>query len=118
MYPEGRNHEGIARLEVPVTPEHVGPLTISAYYLALGSDLRRDSETVYVQSADQLHIEIDPDQAVYAPGDEAVLNVRVTDAQGEGRAAAVGLQGVDEAVYSLMEFRPGLENTYFRIPEP
>ena len=109
------NAEGIARLEVPVTPEHVGPLTISAYYLALGSDLRRDSETVYVQSADQLHIEIDPDQAVYAPGEEAVLNVRVTDAQGEGRAAAVGLQGVDEAVYSLMEFRPGLENTYFRI---
>lgn len=107
--------DGRAHFELALGPDHAGALTVSAYTLGRGSDLRRDAATVYVDPADGLQVSITADREVYAPGDEAELTVRVTDADGNPRAAAVGLQGVDEAVYSLMEFRPGLENTWFRI---
>jgi hypothetical protein len=106
---------GLATYELTLTPDHAGPLKIGVYYLAQGSSLRRDTATVYVDLANALKVEMTTDKAVYAPGEEAELTLRVVDADGNGQAAAIGLQGVDEAVYSLMEFRPGLENTYFRI---
>ncbi|MCA9546373.1 MAG: hypothetical protein KC613_18335, partial [Myxococcales bacterium] len=107
--------QGTGTYELTLTPDHAGPLKLSAYYLAQGSSLRRDSATVYVDLANDLRLSFETDRDTYAPGEEATLNVRVTDADGNPQVAAVGLQGVDEAVYSLMEFRPGLENTYFRI---
>ncbi|MEZ4473840.1 MAG: MG2 domain-containing protein [bacterium] len=112
LKPDGNGH---ATYDLTLTPDHAGPLKVSVYYLAQGSTLRRDTATVYVDLANQLAVEMTTDRPVYAPGEEATLTVKVTDAEGNGRAAAVGLQGVDEAVFSLMEFRPGLENTYFRI---
>ncbi|MCA9526678.1 MAG: hypothetical protein KC549_10340, partial [Myxococcales bacterium] len=112
LKPDGDGH---ATYDLTLTPDHAGPLKVSVYYLAQGSTLRRDQATVYVDLASQLSVEMTTDRPVYAPGEEALLTVKVTDGDGVGRAAAVGLQGVDEAVYSLMEFRPGLENTYFRI---
>ncbi|MFN3201501.1 MAG: alpha-2-macroglobulin family protein [Bradymonadia bacterium] len=107
--------DGRAPFELTLTPDHTGPLTIGAYYLAQGSSIRRDTAQVYVDAADGLKVSINADRAEYAPGEEATLTIRVADAEGEGQAAAVGLVGVDEAVYSLMEFRPGLLDTYFRI---
>lgn len=106
---------GVATYDLTLTPDHAGALKVSVYYLAQGSTLRRDTSTVFVEMADQLKVSMETDRAVYAPGEQAHLTVKVTDADGNGRPAAVGLQGVDEAVFSLMEFRPGLENTYFRI---
>lgn len=107
--------EGRATFELDLGPDHAGALRVSAYYLAQGATLRRDVAQVYVDVADGLSVEFETDRDVYLPGEAAQLTVRVTDAAGNGRPAAVGLQGVDEAVFSLMEFRPGLENTYFRI---
>jgi hypothetical protein len=107
--------EGRATFDLDLSPDHAGALRVSAYYLAQGSTLRRDVSQVYVDVANGLNIEFETDQPVYLPGEEATLTVRVTDNDGAGHAAAIGLQGVDEAVFSLMEFRPGLENTYFRI---
>lgn len=106
---------GRARFEIALSPDYTGPLTLGAYYLAQGSTLRRDTAQVYVDAADGLKVSVDTDRAEYAPGEEATLTVRVSDADGNPQAAAVGLVGVDEAVYSLMEFRPGLLDTYFRI---
>ncbi len=107
--------EGRAETSLDLSPDHAGALQIDAYYLALGSSLRRDTLRVYVEPADALQVQIEADRDVYGPGEEAHLRLRVTDAQGDGRAAALGLQAVDEAVYGLMEFRPGLEKTYFQI---
>ncbi len=92
-----------------------GALELHAYYLAQGSSLRRDRKLVYVEPADQLVIEARPDREVYAPGEEARMDFVVTDEQGQGRAAALGLQVVDEAVFGLVEFKPGLEKSYFQI---
>ncbi|MBM4320581.1 MAG: alpha-2-macroglobulin, partial [Deltaproteobacteria bacterium] len=75
----------------------------------------RDGKLVYVDPGDGLHIAVEPDRDVYQPGEEARLRFRVTDGEGMGQAAALGIQVVDEAVFGLIEFRPGLEKTYFQI---
>ncbi|MCA9559666.1 MAG: alpha-2-macroglobulin, partial [Myxococcales bacterium] len=60
-------------------------------------------------------VAVTTDREVYAPGEQAEVTFELTDAEGIGRAAAIGLQIVDEAVFSLLEFRPGLERVYFRL---
>ncbi|MHC4837736.1 MAG: MG2 domain-containing protein [Planctomycetota bacterium] len=109
------DEDGRARWELTLTPDHAGALTVEAWYLALGSSLRRDAQRIYVESADALNIEVTADRDVYAPAEEASVTFNVTDAEGNPRQAALGVQIVDEAVFSLMEFRPGLEKTYFRL---
>ena len=106
---------GTASYDLDLGPDHAGALSFNAWYLAQGSSFRRDSKAVYVESADGLTVDVTTDRETYAPGDEATLNFHVTDAAGNGQAAALGLQGVDEAVYSLVEQRPGLERVYFQI---
>jgi uncharacterized protein YfaS (alpha-2-macroglobulin family) len=106
---------GHARYSLDLGNDHAGALQFDAWYLAQGSSFRRDAKVVWVESANGLNIEITPDREIYAPGEQARLSVRVTDTEGTGKAAAIGLQGVDEAVYSLVEQRPGLEKVYFRV---
>lgn len=107
--------EGVARASLALGNDLTGALQLEAYYLALGASLRRDGKLVYVDPGDGLRIEVQPDRDVYAPGEEATVRFQVTDGQGTGKAAALGIQVVDEAVFGLMEFRPGLEKTYFQI---
>lgn len=53
------------------------------------------------QSGKKLDVTVTPAKAGYAPGDEATLEVAVTDAEGKPAAAAVLLSAVDEAIYRL-----------------
>ncbi len=106
---------GHAVVDLDLSGDFAGAVRLDAYTLALGSSLRRDTAFVYVNAADDLHIAVSTDREVYAPGDEAQVTFTVTDGEGLARAAAIGLQIVDEAVFSLLEFRPGLERTYFRL---
>ncbi|WP_420629632.1 Ig-like domain-containing protein [Candidatus Leptofilum sp.] len=49
----------------------------------------------------QLNVTITPDQAEYAPGEEATFTVRVTNYRGEPVSAEVSLALVDEAIFAL-----------------
>lgn len=108
---------GRATVDIELAPEHVGTMQIDAYYLAQGSSIRRDNAIVYVQDAGGLKIDVSTDREVYAPAEEARLRFSVVDGEGNGAATALGIQIVDEAVFSLMEFRPGLEKVYFLIEQ-
>ncbi len=107
--------DGRASVELDLSGDHVGAVRLDAYTLALGSSLRRDTAFVHVAAADGLRVAVTTDREVYAPGEQAEVTFALTDAEGIGRAAAIGLQIVDEAVFSLLEFRPGLERVYFRL---
>ena len=109
------DEDGIASYALDLSPDHAGALQVTAYTLSAGSSLRRDAALVYVEPADALHVEVSADREVYAPAEEARLEFRVTDEVGEARPTAIGVQVVDEAVFGLVEFRPGLERAYFRI---
>jgi hypothetical protein len=53
------------------------------------------------QSGKKLDVQVTPAKDGYAPGDEASLDVTVTDAEGKPAAASVLLSAVDEAIYRL-----------------
>ncbi len=114
LVPDG---DGRASVDIELAPDHVGTMQIDAYYLAQGSSIRRDAAIVYVEDASGLKIDVATDREVYAPAEEARLTFSVVDAEGNGAATALGIQIVDEAVFSLMEFRPGLEKVYFLIEQ-
>ena len=54
---------------------------------------------------------------IYKPGDDARIRFRVTNSQGEGVQAALGLQVVDEAVFALAEKQPGFAKVFFYLEQ-
>jgi len=107
--------QGLATADLPLTAEHAGTLQLEAYTLALGASLRRDGKLVYVDRGVGLQVAVESDRPLYLPGEQAQLRFQVTDQDGVGKAAALGVQIVDEAVFGLLEFRPGLEKSYFEF---
>ncbi len=65
--------------------------------------------------ADDLVVEVRPDQKGYRPGDGAKLQFAVRDQKGKPTLAALGVTIVDESVFALQEMQPGLERVYFAL---
>jgi uncharacterized protein YfaS (alpha-2-macroglobulin family) len=108
---------GETDLDVPVTPEMAGSLDINAYLFGRDAELVSDHRLVFVQPADELHIETVADAAEYKPGAEARVHFRVTNARGQGVSAALGVQVVDEAVFALAEKQPGFAKVFFYLEQ-
>jgi hypothetical protein len=108
---------GEADLDVPVTPEMAGSLDIDAYLFGRDAQPVSDHRLVFVQPADELHIETVSDGAEYKPGAEARVHFRVTNARGQGVSAALGVQVVDEAVFALAEKQPGFAKVFFYLEQ-
>jgi len=108
---------GRAELALTATPDLAGTVDIHAYLF--GQDARPvgDHRLVFVQPADELKIEATADRAAYKPGDEARILFHVTNGQGGGVAAALGLQVVDEAVFALAEKQPGMAKVFFYLEQ-
>jgi len=94
-----------------------GGFEVEAYYLGSDSNIYRDRKLVYVDPADTLHIGINADKSTYLPADKASITFEVKDADGKGVASAIGVQIVDEAVFALMDFRPGLEKVFYALED-
>jgi hypothetical protein len=109
--------DGRASWELVADHTLEGALQLHAYFLGAQSEIVRDERLVYVESASELRVRLQPDRDVYAPGDPAAVDVEVTDAEGTPRAAALGVQVVDEAVFALQESQPGLLKVYFALEE-
>src|SRR6202043_3732258 len=90
---------------------------VSAYLF--GQDARpiSDHRLVFVQPADELKIEATADAPSYRPGSDARIRFRLTNNRGEGVAAALGLQVVDEAVFALAEKQPGFAKVFFYLEQ-
>ena len=108
---------GHADLSVRATPEMAGTLAIDAYLFGSNAEAVADHRLVFVQAADDLHIVATADAASYLPGTEAQVHLRVTNSHGEGVAAALGLEVVDEAVFALAEKQPGFAKIFFLLEQ-
>ena len=106
---------GEADLTLTATPEMAGTLDFNAYLFGRDAVPLADHRLVFVQPADELHIETTADAAAYKPGGEARIRFRVTNSHGEGVRAALGLQVVDEAVFALAEKQPGFAKVFFYL---
>ncbi len=94
-----------------------GEVLVSAYYVTDRGTLVRDQRLLYVQPASELTVALTPRKASYVPGEKATIDVHVTDQNGKGVPAAVGLQVVDEAVFALQEVTPGLLKIFFSLAQ-
>jgi uncharacterized protein YfaS (alpha-2-macroglobulin family) len=109
--------KGHADLSVPLTPAMAGTLSVDAYIFGSNAAAVSDHRLIFVQPADDLHIEATADAASYLPGSEAQVHFRVTNARGQGVAAALGLEVVDEAVFALAERQPGFAKVFFYLEQ-
>ncbi|MFQ6133838.1 MAG: MG2 domain-containing protein, partial [Armatimonadota bacterium] len=108
-------NKGKGAFSLPLTPDMSGTIALSAYKIALSGEIVRDQRPVYVEPANDLKINVVPDSSIYEPGQPARIDFRVTDRQGKGVLAALGVTIVDESVFALQEVQPGLLKVYFTL---
>jgi uncharacterized protein YfaS (alpha-2-macroglobulin family) len=106
---------GRAAMDFPLTPELAGTVELHAYQILPDENIIRDTRIIMVSHADDLTIEVRPDQKTYRPGGDAAVEFTVRDAQKHPVLAALGISVVDEAVFGLQEMQPGLEKIYFML---
>jgi hypothetical protein len=87
--------DGRASLAIDATPDMSETLDINAYSFGQNAQAIGDHRLVFVQPAEELHIEATADASAYKPGAEAQVRLRVTNQHGDGVLAALGLQVVD-----------------------
>lgn len=107
--------KGRAQYSLVAPAEAFGSIEIHAYAVTKYGDIVRDVRVAYLQPPQDLAVKISTDQRQYKPGDLAKIQFHVTDKQGKGVAAALGVIIVDDAVYALQEMQPGLEKVYFML---
>ena len=108
---------GRAAIRVDVTADMIGTLQLHAYQVERDGTITRDTRVVVVEQPSELNIAILPDRDVYRPGDSSKITFNVTNAQGTGVPSALGVTGVDEAVFALAEQDPGFAKLYFLLQQ-
>jgi uncharacterized protein YfaS (alpha-2-macroglobulin family) len=109
--------EGRAQVAIDLTPDLNGTLDVHAYRITRDGQIVRDTRLILVDDATELGVALNPDMDVYRPGDQAQLDVAVTDHKGAGMQAALGLAIVDESVFALAEQDPGFARLYFLLEQ-
>ena len=108
---------GRAEMNLIAGPEMSGTLMINAYVIARDGREVEDQRLVFVEPAEELHIEAVADARSYLPGAEANVHFHVTNQKGEGVSAALGLEVVDQAVFALAEKQPGFAKVFFYLEQ-
>jgi uncharacterized protein YfaS (alpha-2-macroglobulin family) len=106
---------GKSGFSLPLTQDLTGTLEVHAYQILPDENIIRDTRRLYVSPADDLVVEVRPDQKSYRPGNDAKLQFSVRDQKGKPTLAALGVTIVDESVFALQEMQPGLERVYFAL---
>jgi hypothetical protein len=106
---------GHATFALPIDASLVGSNRIEAYVVDSTGNVVRGGCTVFVRSDNALSVSMAQDKPIYAPGDPATLTFAVTDSQGQPAAAALGVEIVDQSVFSLVDAHPGLLRSFFDL---
>ena len=108
---------GHAELDLAATGEMAGTVTVSAYLMGRNGREVEDQRLMFVEPAEELHIEAVADAPSYLPGADALVRFHVTNEKGEGVSAALGLEVVDQAVFALAEKQPGFAKVFFYLDQ-
>lgn len=109
--------DGRAEVVVDLTPDLYGTLELHAYKILRSGHIVRDTRLVLVDQAADLAVTLTPGADTYRPGDDAMVDISITDPAGAGVQSAVGLAVVDEAVFALAEQDPGFAKLYFMLEQ-
>ncbi|MCA9515522.1 MAG: hypothetical protein KC635_11300 [Myxococcales bacterium] len=94
-----------------------GTVLATAYVIGADMNVYGDTRPMIVRLADDLHVAVTPGKGAFRPGEEATIDLEVTDGAGHPVLAALGLWVVDEAVFALSELRPGMEEVFFLLEQ-
>ncbi len=103
---------GACHLQLPL--ELSGTLELCAYRLDGDAPIQK-ARVVYVRAPEDVQITTTIDDKPYRPGQQAKLNFRLADAKGAPVQGALSLAAVDEAVFSVMRQRPGMERDFYSV---
>jgi hypothetical protein len=106
---------GRASISIDVTADMIGTLQLHAYHVERDGSITRDTRIVVIEQPSELNIAIKADRDTYLPGDTSKISFSVTNNQGKGVQSALGVSGVDEAVFALAEQDPGFAKLYFLL---
>lgn len=109
--------DGQAQVTLDIPPTLTGSLEVHGYQMLQTGEIIRDTRVVYVQSKNDLKVDVKNAKDEFAPGEDARLRFVVTDSTGKPTQAALGVIIVDEAVYALQDLQPGLEKVYFTLQQ-
>jgi hypothetical protein len=93
-----------------------GVVSLNAYFVSPYTGVVQDARTVYVAPQD-INIAVKLDKESYKPGEEAKLQLALTDRKGNATPGAVGVDVVDESLFALFERKPGTEKVFFLVPD-
>ena len=108
---------GKATFSMDLDAALLGDNRIEAYVVDTDGNVVRASKTIFVKTSSALTVSFDTDKPQYEPGEPAKLTFTVKDEDGKPKVAALGVQIVDEAVFALIDAKPGLLQTFFEIED-
>ena len=108
---------GRGEIAIDLTPELHGTLQICAYRFTPSGHAVKKLQTVFVRRASELTIQANLDKPSYRPGESAQLKLKVTHQDGQPAPCALSLSLVDQAVFSVVEKRVGLQRTFFDLEQ-
>lgn len=109
--------EGNGALDIDVPLDVFGTVRLEAYRFNTSGFARRQTRVLMIRQADQLVVKTSFDKSEYKPGEMAMLEFRLSDADGKPRPGALGVSVVDEALFSLLNSKGSLEQTFFMLEQ-
>ncbi len=98
-------------------PDLFGTIQLVAYRFTPSGLPVRKVRVLYIDPPNGLKVNATLDQPEYRPGREAKLRLSLTDAKGKPTPGAISLAAVDEAVFAVMQQRPGMEQTFYNLEQ-
>ncbi|MEM9188766.1 MAG: MG2 domain-containing protein, partial [Myxococcota bacterium] len=93
--------DGEGTVALPIREELGGLLVVDAMALTDDGETLRSSRAMLVEQDSGIQVAVSSAAGTYRPGEEATLEVAVTDPAGAPQIASVGLTVVDEAAFAL-----------------
>ena len=109
--------QGRGERTIDLPPELFGTVVLHAYRYGPDGLPVQQSRVVYIRPARALSIKMTSDRPEYRPGERASLSFAMTDEHGKPAPGAISLAAVDEAVFGVLDRRPGLERTFFTLEQ-
>jgi uncharacterized protein YfaS (alpha-2-macroglobulin family) len=103
---------GSAEFSLDLPPAARGTTQVRAWVVRADGSVARTTRPVPVRANRDLNVSLSPNRSVYRPGEPASLTVRTTE-NGSAVPAAVGIDVVDESVFSVAARRAGLARAAF-----
>ena len=110
-------HQGRGERTIDLPPELFGTVVLHAYRYGTAGLPVHESRVLYIRPARALSIAMTTDRPEYRPGERAALSFALVDEHGQPAPGAISLAAVDEAVFGVLDRRPGLEQTFFTLEQ-